>query len=60
MTDEEKELIRKEKAKQYYKKHKERIKAKSSNFYYNKKHNKDLNEPYGIITIVYDDVIVYI
>mgnify|MGYP000719112737 CR=1 FL=1 len=56
MSDKEKEQLRREKARQYYKKNKERIKQKKLAVYYNKKYENGLKKPSDKITVVYDDV----
>ena len=56
MSDKEKEQLRREKARLYYKQNKERIKEKNLASYYNKKYKNDLKKPSDKITVIYDDV----
>jgi hypothetical protein len=56
MTDKEKEILRKEKSRLYYKQNKERIKERNLASYYNKKYKNSSKKPSDTITVIYDDV----
>ena len=57
MTDKQKEILRKEKSRLYYKQNKERIKERNLASYYNKKYkNSSKSKPSDTITVIYDDI----